>query len=104
MTPGRPQGGGGDAPFAAESLASEGFIHRALGMTEMVATADRHYGADPRPFVILTIDLDQAGSSWRIDDRDGIYPDVSGQIVRRAITRAVDAPRDSGGTFLPFEP
>ena len=92
-----------DRPFAAASLADEGFIHCTDGMAEMVATANRHYREDPRGFLILTVDLDRAGSPWRIEDERGIYPHVFGPIDRAAVIRAVPAPRADDGEFLPFE-
>lgn len=91
-----------DEPLTAPSLAREGFIHCTDGADEMVATANRHYRDDPRPFVILAIDLDHVGSPWRIDDQDGIYPHIHGPIDRAAIVAVVPAPRASDGRFLPF--
>lgn len=89
-------------PLAAPSLASEGFIHCTDGAEAMVATANRHYGDDPRPFVVLTIDLDRVACRWTIEDAAGIYPHVFGPIARAAILEARPAPRDAQGRFLPF--
>jgi uncharacterized protein (DUF952 family) len=90
------------APLTAPSLAKEGFIHCTDGADAMVATANRHYGDDPRPFVVLTVDLDAVTSRWTIEDAAEIYPHVFGPIDRAAILAAVPAPRDAGGRFLPF--
>jgi uncharacterized protein (DUF952 family) len=90
-------------PYSAESLAAEGFIHCTDGMTEMVATANRHYREDPRAFLVLTIDLEATGSPWRIEDELGIHPHVFGSIDRAAVIRVAPAPRDPDGLFLPFE-
>jgi uncharacterized protein (DUF952 family) len=90
-------------PLAAPSLASEGFIHCTTGARQMVATANRHYRDDPREFVVLTLDLPNAGSPWRVDDPDGIYPHVFGPIERSAIVAVRPMPRSPDGTFLPFE-
>ena len=90
-------------PYAAASLAVEGFVHCTDGMTEMVATANRHYRDDPRRFLVLTVDLDAAGSPWRVKDEGGIYPHVFGPIERAAILRVVEAPRAADGEFLPFD-
>jgi uncharacterized protein (DUF952 family) len=90
-------------PLTSPSLATEGFIHCTDGAEAMVATANRHYRGDPRPFVILTVDLDRVGSPWRIDDPGGIYPHVHGPIERAAIVAVVPAKRDVDGRFLPFE-
>lgn len=69
----------------------------------MVATANRHYRDDPRPFVVLTVDLDRIGSPWRIEDPGGIYPHIDGPIDRVAIVAVIPAPRDAEGGFLPFQ-
>jgi uncharacterized protein (DUF952 family) len=93
-----------DRPYAAASLIDEGFIHCTDGMTEMVATANRHYRSVAGAFLILTVDLDAVGSPWRIEDDPGIYPHVHGTIDRAAVIRVVPAPRADDGEFLPFEP
>ncbi len=89
-------------PLGAPSLADEGFIHCTTGHDEMVATANRHYRDDPRPFVVLTLDLDRLTSPFRIEDERGIYPHVFGPIDRAAIVAAAPMPRAADGTFLPF--
>ncbi len=91
-----------DAPLSAPSLTDEGFIHCTTGADEMVATANRHYRADPRDFVVLTVDLDRVTCPWRADDERGIYPHVFGPIDRAAILDARPMPRASDGTFVPF--
>ena len=98
------EGADPDRPYEAASLAEEGFIHCTDGAAEMVATVNRHYRADPRDFRLLTIDLDAAGSPWRIEDERAVYPHVFGPIQRAAIVRVVAAPRDADGQFLPFDP
>ena len=90
------------APYAAPSLAGEGFIHCTDGATAMVDTANRHYLVDPRAFVVLSVDLDATGSPWRFDDDAGIYPHVYGPIAPAAILREQAIPRGDDGTFLPF--
>ena len=90
------------APLGAPSLADEGFVHCTTGAAEMTSTANRHYRDDPRPFVILTIDLDRITSPWRTDDAQGIYPHVFGPIDREAILASAPAPRDADGGFLAF--
>ena len=92
-----------NAPLTAPSLADEGFIHCTDGAAAMVATANRHYRHDPRPFVILTLDLERVGSPWRADDPAGIYPHIDGPIERAAIVAVIPAARDGDGRFLPFD-
>lgn len=83
-------------PYEAASLGSEGFIHCTDGDTELLRTADRHYRDDPRPFVVLTVDLDRVTAPWSVQDARGIYPHVLGPIDQpaivavRALVRAPD--------------
>lgn len=87
-------------PYRARSLDDEGFIHCTDGTEELVATADRHFAGDPREYVVLTIDLDRVGSSWRIEDARGVYPHVYGPIERGAILGVSRMVRDDAGRFL----
>ena len=91
------------APLEAPSLADEGFIHCTTGADELVATANRHYRDDSRPFVVLALDLDLVSAPWRADDPRGIYPHVFGPIDRAAIVAVRPMPRAADGTFLPVD-
>jgi uncharacterized protein (DUF952 family) len=90
-------------PLTAPSLDTEGFIHCTTGAAEMVATANRHYRDDPRPFVVLTLDLGRITAPVHVDDPAGIYPHVYGPLDRAAILDARPMPRAADGTFLPLE-
>ena len=57
-------------PLGAPSLETEGFIHCTDGAANLVATGNRHYRAEPGPFVVLTVDLDRITSAWSVDDPD----------------------------------
>lgn len=91
-------------PYGAPSLASEGFIHCTDGEVELIATANRHYREDPRPFLALTVDLDATGSPWTIDDAAGIYPHVHGPIDPAAILEAHEIQRAHDGRFTGLGP
>jgi len=86
-------------PYTAGSLQTEGFIHCTDGPEQLIRTANRHYRDDPRDFLVLSVDLDAAGSPWRIDDAAQIYPHVFGPIDRAAILDAALLERDREGTF-----
>ena len=91
------------APYVAPSLASEGFIHCTDGAAAMVATANKHYRADPAEFIVLTVDLDRCGSPWRIDEPGKPFPHVYGPIAPEAITAVQPFRRDADGAFIGFE-
>jgi hypothetical protein len=93
-----------DVPFRAPSLEVEGFIHCTDGVAGMVATANRFYAADPRPFVVLTVDLDALSVPWRYDDAERRFPHVYGPLDRSAVRGVVAIPRAADGRFLAFEP
>ena len=65
-------------PYAAASLATEGFIHCTDGVGPLAVTFDRYYAADPRPFLALTVDLDALDVPWRYDVPGSPYPHIYG--------------------------
>ena len=87
------------APLVRESLETEGFIHCTDGADELIATAERHYRDDPRPFLALSLDLDAVTSPWRYDEPGKPYPHIYGPIDRAAILGVVPVERDPDGRF-----
>ena len=90
-------------PYVAPSLATEGFIHCTDGVEAVIATANRHYRADPRPYVVLTVDLDRVGSPWRFDDPDGAYPHVYGPMHPHAVIGVQPVRRGLDGSFVALD-
>jgi len=88
------------AAYAAPTLATEGFIHCTDGAGALIDTANRYYRDDPRPYVVLAIDLDAAGSPWTMEDAAGIYPHVHGTIARAAIIGFRPVIRAADGRFV----
>lgn len=88
-----------DSPYVAASLATEGFVHCTDGIDALIATANRHYRHDPRPFLALTIDLDAVGARWTVEDAGKIYPHVFGPIEREAILDVAPLARAADGAF-----
>ena len=88
------------APLTRDSLADEGFIHCTDGADALIATANRHYGDDPREFLAITVDLDALTSPWRYDDPGKPYPHVYGPIDRAAIVDVTPVLRASDGTYV----
>ena len=90
-----------DAPFRAESLGTEGFIHLTHGMADLVEVADRFYRDDPRPQLVLTVDLDRLTAPWRYDG-DERYPHVYGPIDRDTVLDVRPISREAGGRYVPI--
>ena len=86
-------------PYLPASLAVEGFVHCTDGAEEVVATANRHLRVDPRPYLVLTLELDRVGSPWRYDDPASPYPHVYGPIDRSAVMAVSPMERAPDGRF-----
>jgi uncharacterized protein (DUF952 family) len=94
-----------DQPYQPEPLAlgREAFIHCTDGAQNMADTGNRHYKNDPRPFLVLFIDLNKLTAPYKYEDAKKIYPHIYGVLNRPAIIKVVPMPRAEDGTFLPFE-
>jgi uncharacterized protein (DUF952 family) len=91
-------------PYAAGSLATEGFVHCTDGVEALGATFDRFYASDPRTFEALTLDLDAVGVPWRYDDPGKPYPHVYGPIRREAVLAVARVGRGPDGRFAGLVP
>ena len=87
------------APYASASLEREGFIHCTYGVAALAETYERHYLADSRPFVALTVDLDALDVPWRFDVPGSPHPHIYGAIPRAAIVEVSGVVRASDGRF-----
>ena len=92
------------AQYVPASLATEGFVHCTDGEGELLRTANRHYHADPRPFLALTLDLDLIHARWTLADPAAIYPHIHGPVDRDAIVAVAPLLRSDDGTFLGMGP
>ncbi len=86
--------------YLPASLATEGFVHCTDGEVELLATANRHYRLDPRPFLVLTLDLDLIQARWTVEDPAGIYPHIHGPVDRTAVIAVAQLVRADDGIFL----
>ena len=93
-----------DASYEAEGFPHDGFIHCTDGLDALGATFDRHYLADPRPFVALTVDLDALDVPWRFDDPGSSYPHIYGAIAPAAIFEIARVERGLDGRFAGLQP
>jgi uncharacterized protein (DUF952 family) len=89
-----------DALYLPEAYAADGFTHLTHGLDAVLAAGNRYYSADPRPYLLLTIDLDQLSAEVRYDDPARQFPHVYGALERAAITRAQRVTRDGAGRFV----
>lgn len=88
-----------DEPYLPAAYPEDGFVHCTDGDAGMVETANRFYRDDPRPFVVLTVDLEATGSPWRFDDEAERFPHIYGPIDPAAVLDVRRMVRDADGTF-----
>ena len=87
-------------PYLPAAYREDGFVHCTDGDEEMVAVANRFYRDDPRPFLILTLDLERTGSPWRFDDPGQRYPHVYGPIDPASVIEVRRMARDADDAFV----
>ena len=88
------------ASYLPEAFAAEGFIHTTNDETHVLEVANRYYRGDPRPFVLLDVDIARVRAETRYDDARRLYPHVYGPIDRDAVTRVRRVSRAPDGSFL----
>jgi uncharacterized protein (DUF952 family) len=92
------------APYAPESLSSEGFVHCTDGPDEVALTANRYFRAEADDLLALLIDVGRLSAPVRYEDPRRVYPHVYGPIEREAILGVLEMPRAADGSFLPPPP
>ena len=88
------------ATYQPEPFATEGFIHCTDGEANLINVANRYYRRDPRPHVVLVIDLERVTAPVRYEDPNRIFPHLYGPLNREAVVevRAID--RSDDETFV----
>jgi uncharacterized protein (DUF952 family) len=89
-----------DAPYLPEAYARDGFVHLTHGIDAVLVAGNRYYSADPRPYLLLTVALDQLSAEVRYDDPARQFPHVYGALERVALTRVQRVERDEAGRFV----
>jgi uncharacterized protein (DUF952 family) len=90
------------ARYAPEGFEAEGFVHCTDGDEALLEVANRFYLDDPRPFVVLDLDLALVDVPWRYDDPASPYPHVYGLLRRDAIRGARPVLRDGDRRFVGY--
>ncbi len=86
--------------YVPERFAEEGFVHTTLGEETLLEVANRYYRDDPRPYLVLDVDLDRLAAPVRFDEAGPSYPHVYGPIETTAVVRVRRADRDPAGAFV----
>jgi len=93
-----------DRGYLPEPFDTDGFVHLTYGLDDVLVVGNMFYRDDARPYLLLTIDLDQISSEVRHDDDSGRYPHVYGPLDRAAIVAIQRVERRDDGSFTSIEP
>lgn len=86
--------------YRPESFAEEGFIHCTDGEALVIEVANRYYRDDPRPFLVLDVDLARVAAPAVYEDVERRYPHIYGPIEREAVARIRRVVRTVDGAFM----
>jgi uncharacterized protein (DUF952 family) len=88
------------AHYLPEGFSSEGFIHCTDGEDSVVEVGNRYYRDDPRPYLVLDVDLERVTAPVVYEDDDRRYPHVYGPLELHAVRRVRRVERTTDGTFI----
>jgi uncharacterized protein (DUF952 family) len=90
--------------YLPEPFEADGFVHLTHGLDDVLSVGNIFYRDDARPYLLLTIDLEQITSEVRYDDDSGRYPHVYGPLDRAAIVAIQRVERNGDGDFTGVAP
>jgi uncharacterized protein (DUF952 family) len=86
--------------YRPEGFGDEGFIHCTDDEALVLEVANRYYRDDPRPFLLLEVDLGRLSAPTIYEDDERNYPHIYGAMERHAVRRVRRVERSADGTFL----
>ncbi len=90
--------------YRPETFARDGFVHCTDGEERVLEVANRYYKDDPRPFLLLDVDLHCVSASTVYEDDERQYPHIYGPIEHHAVRRVRRVERAADGTFTAIGP
>lgn len=88
--------------YFPEAYGQDGFIHCTDGDERLVSVGNMFYLSDPRPFLVLTVDLGANGERWIYEDVDQVFPHIYGPIHPASVVATRPVQRAADGTFIRF--
>jgi len=90
--------------YLPEPFEADGFVHLTHGLEDVLTVGNAFYRHDPRPYLLLTIDLGRITSEVRYDDDSGRFPHVYGPLDREAIIAIQCVERNPEGALTGVAP
>jgi uncharacterized protein (DUF952 family) len=66
----------------------------------VIDVGNRYYRDDPRPYLVLEVDLTQVAAPVKYEDDERRFPHIHGPLKRRAVRRICRIERAADGTFV----
>ena len=88
--------------YLPEAFDRDGFIHATNGLALLLAVANASYVGDPRPYLVLVVEVARIRSEVRYDDPDKVYPHIYGPLNVDAVVGLIRVLRESDGRFSGF--
>ena len=89
-----------ESRYQPDGFASEGFIHCTHGDDSVIEVGNRYYRDDPRPYLVLEVDLERVAAPVRYEDDERRFPHIHGPLERHAVRRVCRMEREADGTFI----
>jgi uncharacterized protein (DUF952 family) len=90
----------GDLQYLPDGFSSEGFIHCTHGDDLVIEVGNRYYRNDPRPYLVLEVDLERVAVPVLYEDDERRFPHIYGPLDRRAVHRIWRIERAADGAFI----
>ena len=85
--------------YLPEAFPEDGFIHCTNGLDQLLTVANTFHAGDPRPFVILALEMSKIFPDVRYDDPDELFPHIHGPSNTGAVIAQTTIERSADGLF-----
>jgi uncharacterized protein (DUF952 family) len=89
-----------ESRYLPDGFSSEGFIHCTHGDDVVIEVGNRYYRDDPRPYLVLEVDLERVAAPVIYEDDERRFPHIYGPLERHAVRRICRIEREADGTFV----
>jgi uncharacterized protein (DUF952 family) len=89
-----------ESRYLPDGFSSEGFIHCTHGDDVVIEVGNRYYRDDPRPYLVLEVDLERVAAPVIYEDDERRFPHIYGPLERHAVRRICRIERAVDGTFV----
>jgi len=89
-----------ESRYQPDGFARDGFIHCTHGHDFVIEVGNRYYRDDPRPYLVLEVDLERVAAPVVYEDDERCFPHIYGHLKRHAVRSVCRIERAVDGTFV----